>query len=100
MIPTLSIKLKPKAFEDLDNIYLYSINNFGKVQAVKYIENINQTFIRISNNTASTQACVYIKPNLKKLIIKSHVIFFYTHNDAIEVIRVLHQSQDFQKHII
>lgn len=99
MKPTLSIKLKPKAYEDLDYIYLYSLNNFGKAKAIEYIEKINQAFIRIASNVASTQACDYIKPQLQKLTINSHVIFFNTHKDTIVVIRVLHQSQDFDKNI-
>ena len=99
MIKPYSIKLKPKANDDLANIYLYSFNSFGKTKAVDYIADINKAFISITQGVAVTYKCDFIKPMLQKLIINSHVIFFKNIDRKIEIIRILHQSQDFQRYV-
>ena len=91
--------LKPKAYEDLENIYNYSALNFGETKAVEYIHSINQIFSKLSKDGVRGKTCDYIKVNLLKLNVNSHVIF-YKHNDnLIEVIRILHQQQDFSRHL-
>ena len=99
MTKPYSIQLKPKADDDLASIYLYSFNSFGKTKAVDYIADINKALISISQGVAVTYKCDLIKPKLQKLIINSHVIFFKSVDRKIEIIRILHQSQDFQRYV-
>jgi len=42
-----SILLKPKADNDLTDIYNYSYYKFGHLKAVEYIKAINNAFIKI-----------------------------------------------------
>ncbi|WP_058533964.1 type II toxin-antitoxin system RelE/ParE family toxin [Legionella saoudiensis] len=69
-------RLYPKAIEDLESTYLYSTREFG----IKRTED-------------------YIRPDLRAFNVGSHIIFFKTTDYGIAVIRVLHQSMDFNRHL-
>ena len=93
------VYLKPKVYEDLENIYNYSAVNFGETKAIKYINDIDQVFSKLSKGDISGKTCDYIKVNLRKLNVNSHVIFYKHNENLIDVIRILHQQQDFSRHL-
>ncbi len=99
MNKSLNVKLKPLADRDLSKIYQYSFRKFGKRVARNYIKDLDSAFNHIGNNPDSGQYCHYIKRNLCKYIIKAHVIFFYKNDTSIDVIRILHQSQNYIQHL-
>ncbi len=93
------VYLKPKANEDLEDIYNYSILNFGETKAIEYVQSFDKVFSDLSKDNVNGKACDYIKSKLLKLNVNSHVVF-YKHNESIiEVIRILHQQQDFSRHL-
>jgi len=47
MTKTNNIYLKPKAYEDLESIYNYSLSKFGKAKAIEYIGDINSVFTKL-----------------------------------------------------
>ncbi|MDF1826831.1 MAG: type II toxin-antitoxin system RelE/ParE family toxin [Legionellaceae bacterium] len=69
-------RLYPKAIEDLESIYLYSMQEFG---------------------TKRTDD--YISLDLRAFNLGSHVIFLKVTNYGISIIRILHQSMDFGRHL-
>jgi plasmid stabilization system protein ParE len=70
------VYLKPKAYEDLESIYNYSVFNFGETKAIEYINNIDLAFSKLSKDDISGKTCDYIKVNLLKLNVNSHVVLF------------------------
>lgn len=99
MIKSNKIQLKPKAYEDLESIFKYSKLNFGKVKAVEYINEINQAFVNISKGRSMGKNCDYIKIDLLKFNVNSHVVFYRLKQNITEVIRILHQKQDYPRHL-
>lgn len=47
----LKINLKPKAEDDLENIFNYGVNNFGFTQAREYIYKLDQAFELLGFNS-------------------------------------------------
>jgi toxin ParE1/3/4 len=99
MIKTNKIHLKPKANEDLENIYSYSVLNFGKTKAIEYISDFDQAFINISKGESIGNNCDYIKLDLLKFNVNSHVVFYRLKQNITEIIRILHQKQDYPRHL-
>jgi len=99
VITANKVYLKPKAYEDLENIYNYSTLNFGETKAINYINDIDQVFRKLSKGDIRGKTCDYIKVNLRKLNVNSHVIFYKHNKNLIEIIRILHQQQDFPRHL-
>jgi len=93
------IKLRPKAKLDLKKIYKYSVENWGVTKADKYIKDLESTFTKLSNNKLSSNNADYIKPSILSYKVVSHVVFFSKTPNGIEVIRILHKSMDYKRHV-
>ncbi|WP_298624245.1 type II toxin-antitoxin system RelE/ParE family toxin [uncultured Legionella sp.] len=92
-------RLYPKAVEDLESIYLYSTREFGIKRTEDYILAIDSSFQRLADDPLIARKCDYIHPDLRAFNVGSHIIFFKTADYGIAVIRVLHQSMDFKRHL-
>ena len=92
-------RLYPKAIEDLESIYLYSRQEFGLQRTEDYIFAIETSFQYLADDPLIARKCDYIRQGLKTFNIGSHVIFFKTTNYGIAVIRVVHQSMEFRRHL-
>ena len=92
------IHITPKADEDLENIYLYSVEKFGVKRAVQYINDLDKTFDKLANDRSLGHDCSYISPNLKSHRVVSHLIFYKFMADKVIIIRILHKSMDYKQH--
>ena len=91
--------LYPKAVEDLESIYLYSTREFGIKRTADYILAIDASFQHLADDPLIARKCDYIRPDLCAFNVGSHIIFFKITDYGIAVIRVLHQSMDFNRHL-
>lgn len=98
-MPNKSYRLYPKAIEDLESIYSYSTQEFGIQRTEDYILAIDSSFQHLAEDPLIARKCDYIRPDLRAFNVGSHIIFFKTTSYGIAVIRVLHQSMDFNRHL-
>jgi toxin ParE1/3/4 len=90
--------LYPKAIDDLESIYLYSAREFGIKRTDDYILAIESGFQNVANDPLISRKCDDVRQNLRAFNIGSHVIFFKITHYGIAVIRILHQTMDFNRH--
>ena len=83
-----------EAAGDLDEIWDYSAMTWGEAQADRYLQDIRSGAARLADGLASGTAESHIKPNLRRLVVRSHVIWFRVAGPELRVVRVLHQSRD------
>ncbi|EJG6851204.1 type II toxin-antitoxin system RelE/ParE family toxin [Salmonella enterica] len=81
-----TVKLTPKASQDLEDIWFYGYHHFGEVQADKYINHISDIF-RI------------LGEYINALPFERHIIYFLQSDTDIIIIRILSQHQDAGRHI-
>ena len=93
------ILFRPSAEEDLESIYDYSYEEFGVNRAIEYIHDLNNTFIKLANNPELARKCNYIKSDLLTYKIASHIIFFKVTKARLSIIRILHKSMDYPRHL-
>ena len=98
-MPNKTFHLYPKAINDLEDIYLYSVREFGLQRTEDYILAIESSFQYLTNDPLISRKCDYIHQNLRAFNVGSHVIFLKITDYGIAVIRVLHQSMDFNRHL-
>lgn len=91
-------KLKPRAVEDLEGIYAYSLRGWGAERADQYIRDIFAAFQNLADNDKLGRDYKHVRPDLYAFNIVSHEIFYKVTSDGITVIRVLHKSMDSRKH--
>jgi toxin ParE1/3/4 len=91
--------LSPRARADLREIWNYTRDRWSVEQADRYIRELNRTFATIAHDPRRGRPCDDIRPGYRKYRVGAHMIFFRSVSARVEVIRVLHQSMDFERHL-
>ena len=97
----MKFKLSKKSEEDLEGIWLYTLEFWSKEQADRYLSLIFDEIEFITANPKTGQDFDHIRKNYRYSKVKSHLIF-YKHKkseDVIEVIRILHERMDLENRI-
>jgi toxin ParE1/3/4 len=90
---TARFRVTLEAQEDLGEIARYTEQMWGREQRNSYLENIENTFERITTHPAIGQTCDLVRPGYLFIPIGSHLLFYrVTDDNVIEIIRVLHKS--------
>jgi toxin ParE1/3/4 len=93
-------KLSPKAREDLEAIWDYSYDTWGEKQANNYVRQLNDGFELLADAPDTGQDVSHIREGYRKHQVGRHVIFYRsTPEDDIEVVRVLHERMDTDRHL-
>lgn len=95
----LTISLKPKAEEDLEHIFAYSFNNFGLARAEEYLEKLNKTFGLLAESPKLGRKQDSISKGLRAFESGSHFIFYRFNSKQLIILRILHKSRLFAKHL-
>lgn len=91
------IELTPKAEEDVEAIWDYSLRQFGVVQADAYIGRIAAVFDVLAMHEIGTQRA---EPgeDIHSLRVEHQMINFVSPHSVVTIIRILSQSQDSARH--
>lgn len=97
----MGYKLSVKAAEDIENIWLYTLENWSPEQADRYVNLIFDEIEYLSVSPESGKDFSHVRKNYRCAKVKSHLIFYrLVANQAdIEVIRVLHQRMDIEERL-
>lgn len=92
--------ISEKANQDIENIWLYTFENWSLEQADRYYNLILDEIEFISENFESGKSVDHIKKGYRASIVKSHIIFYKkSRRNIVEIIRVLHQKMDIENRI-
>jgi toxin ParE1/3/4 len=91
--------LRQLAENDLEEIWLYTLQEWGVEQADKYIQALLSRFIWLSENPLIGKPRPDIKPGYYSFPEGRHVIFYTLASYGIDVIGILHQSMDVSGHL-
>lgn len=92
----MAYKISVRASKDIENIWLYTFENWSVEQADRYVNLIFDEIEYLAQHPTSGKDYNHIRKNYRCSKVKSHLVF-YRINDkqrAIEIIRVLHQQMD------
>jgi toxin ParE1/3/4 len=91
--------LSPRAETDLNEIWDYTADRWGLDQAETYTRALWQRIEAIAANPAMGQDCSEIREGYWKIPSGSHVLFYRLIAGGIDVVRILHERMDFERHI-
>lgn len=89
-------ELSKLALTDIDNIWLYTIENWSKTQANKYYKEIFAEIFRICDNPDIGKSIKEIKPDHRIQLVKSNIIVYKVSQDKIYIDRILHKRMDIE----
>lgn len=95
----MKFEISDKAFEDIENIWLYTIETWSVEQADRYYNLLFEEIEYITEHPLSGRNVDHIRKNYRCTKVKSHLIFYrYKISDMkVEIIRILHQSMDVEE---
>ena len=92
-------RLSPLAETDLEEIWRYTCKNWSMQQADTYHRQIVAVIEALAAGK-NHGLPANILPNFQKYLCGSHVVYFLDYADHLDVIRILHQRQDAERHLV
>jgi toxin ParE1/3/4 len=91
--------LSPRAQADLDEIWDYSTERWGEDRAERYIRELWRGIELVADEPQRGRSCEDVRTGYYKYQVTSHVLFCRLTPVGIDVVRILHQRMDFQRHL-
>jgi toxin ParE1/3/4 len=94
----MKYKISKEALNDLERIWLYTIENWSIEQADRYFSLIFNEIEFLAKTPDSGKDFSHIRKGYFRSKVKSHFIFYRINKkeENLEVIRILHQSMDIE----
>ena len=92
-------KLSGKASADVEDIFEYTIVNFGIEQAQRYLLGMGDCFQALTENALRGREASELAPELRRYEYQSHVVFYREMEQYTLIVRVLHKGMDFARHV-
>lgn len=88
-----------KAERDLEKIVDYTVEHWGFIQAVGYIEALENVAQMLADNPDVGLKRDTLMPGLLSFPCQSHILYYLKNNHGVSIIRVLHVSMDSEKQL-
>ncbi|MDR2206429.1 MAG: type II toxin-antitoxin system RelE/ParE family toxin [Flavobacteriaceae bacterium] len=96
----MKYEISEKANEDIENIWLYTYENWSQEQADRYYRLIMDEIEFVAENFESGRSMEHLKKGYRATKVKSHIIFYKkSRKNITEIIRVLHQRMDIENRL-
>ena len=92
------LAFSPAAEADIDGIWDYSAQTWGPDQADRYTDEIRDASLALAHDRKQGRP-VDVRPGYLRLSTGSHVIYYRNQGDRLDVIRVLHNRMDADRHL-
>lgn len=91
-------KFTEKAEGDLEAIIDYTLESWGAIQAVKYIEGLEQLAASLAQTPDLGRSCEGLYKGLIVFPYERHLLFYRKERHGITIVRILHDSMDTPRH--
>ncbi|HEY0623845.1 type II toxin-antitoxin system RelE/ParE family toxin [Sphingomonas sp.] len=88
------IDIRPQTQSDLREIGDYSDAHWGRIQAKLYLDAIADTIDQIAAMPLAGSDQANVSPGLRKWRSGSHNIYYRTRDDAVLIVRIMHERMD------
>jgi toxin ParE1/3/4 len=95
----MNLILSPSAIRDLQGISDYTHRTWGTEQENHYLKGLWEKLLEIQSSPDSCRLRYDLANGCCSTRYEKHVIFFTTHGNKLQIIRILHSSMDFQRHL-
>jgi toxin ParE1/3/4 len=93
------VRFRPKAESDLMRIRRYTIERWGLDQAEEYVRSISAALEAIAAGQRRGRPAIDVAPELSRVKIASHIVYFRLTEQYVDVLRILHERMDASRHL-
>ncbi|MDD4190230.1 MAG: type II toxin-antitoxin system RelE/ParE family toxin [Mangrovibacterium sp.] len=97
--PRITYRLSQKADRDLEEIFDYTVREFGVDQAIAYVNGFEDVFAGLAANPELGRKRNEIRNGLRSFVKGSHTVFYRIVKNHIRIVRILHGCRDIIKFI-
>lgn len=94
-----SIVVRPEAEVDIEDAADYTIEQWGREQARRYIGEIRTAIDSLTIDGLRYPEEAEAHPGLRRMRSGHHVIFFLIDDKKVDVVRVMHERRDAVRHL-
>jgi toxin ParE1/3/4 len=91
--------LTPRAQADLDEIWDYTADRWGLDQAETYTRQLWKDIAIVAHRPSLGRECTEVRRGYRMYPSGSHVLFYRPTAGGIDVVRILHERMDYERHI-
>jgi len=97
----MKYKISQEASQDIENIWLYTLESWSIEQADRYFNLIMDEIEYLAENPKSGKEYYKVRRGYFRSRIKSHFIFYKINwkDKEIQIIRILHQQMEIDTHL-
>ena len=92
------LRLTPLAEADLEDIWRYTFDQWSLEQANQYHNDLVATMQALARGDKSGRVCP-VRDGYQQYAAGSHILFYLETARTLDVIRVLHQRMDIDRHL-
>ncbi len=93
------LTLSPRAQADIEEIWSYTVEHWSLDQAEVYLRKIKAAVEAVADDPRLGRPCDEVRAGYRKYPAGSHLLFYRTTPDSIDIVRILHQRMDFERHL-
>jgi toxin ParE1/3/4 len=93
------VRLTPKARRDLEEIWTFSVDEWGAPRAERYMRRLQTVVERVCEHPETARPCDDIRPGYRRASAGAHVVFLRMKAGSAEIVRVLHARMDFPRRL-
>ena len=91
--------LSRRAESDLDEIWDYSAERWGREQANRYLGALRESIERVALDPSRGRSLSVRGKSYHQYRSGSHMIFYRDMGRGVQIVRVLHQSMNYSQHL-
>ena len=99
-IPRKPFKVSKEYDIHLTEIYDYTVDTFGEIQAERYLQKINKAVLSLPNFYTAYPPCRHIPTKsrmYRNIILDAHLIIYRITTERIEVLDIIHGAMSVSK---
>lgn len=93
------VVLRPRAFNDLEGIWLYTYEKWGEKQAGRYLSQLNEQIMLLANTPERGKDRQTLREGYFSIHVGRHLVFYKFTDAIVGIERVLHDQMDFELHL-
>ena len=86
-------RLAPKARDDMEAVWLYSLTAWGRQQAEQYVDDLTAAFGCLADSPKAGRGCDHIRQGYRRYTVKRHMVYYREAAYGIEIMRILHDGR-------
>ncbi|WP_425607323.1 type II toxin-antitoxin system RelE/ParE family toxin [Roseibium sediminicola] len=88
------LQFTPAAEQDLNEIWQYTVDLWGRQQAVQYVRDLKSSCQALARDKLISQSAEHVRPGYRKAKSGKHVLYFRETNAVLIIVRILHERMD------